>query len=73
MNGKLYLKEGGYESTLSQVFTEYLDGSYKVDSYTYDSLIEKYNKFKSIDLLSVDVVGHENKIFTNLINKKIFT
>ena len=48
MNGKLYLKEGGYESTLSQVFTEYLDGSYKVDSYTYDSLIEKYNKFKSV-------------------------
>ena len=61
-SGHLFLKEGGYESTLSQVHSYPAADSTKVRAYTLDGLFRRYSRFRNIDLLSIDVEGHEENV-----------
>ena len=72
-NGHLFLKEDGYEETLSSVYTEKCQKSLKVKSYTLDTLLKKYPLFQNVDLLSVDVEGHEKEVFKGLTNLQFFS
>ena len=60
--GILYLKEEGYESTLSQVHSNASLNSAKVRAFTLDELISKHSSFNKVDLLSIDVEGHEESV-----------
>ncbi|MDG0964300.1 MAG: FkbM family methyltransferase [Opitutales bacterium] len=60
--GYLYLKEKGYESTLSQVHSDATLNSAKVRAFTLDELIRRHSGFNQVDLLSIDVEGHEESV-----------
>ena len=60
--GFLYLKEEGYESTLSQVHSNASLDSTKVRAFTLDELIRRHSSFSKVDLLSIDVEGHEESV-----------
>ena len=67
--GNMYLNEAGYEMTLSKVSNIKSKGSKNIKCQTFDNLIEKYPKFKKVDLLSIDVEGHEKEILSQMNNK----
>ena len=65
----LYLKEDGYEETLSTVSDKASIGYKKINSYNFDYILDRFPKYENIDLLSVDVEGHELEVFQGLKNK----
>ena len=65
-NGKIYLNEHGYESTLSSVSVKKTNNSYSVDCLTFDNILENYPKFIEVDLLTIDAEGHEKEILQGL-------
>ena len=67
-NGLLFLKEEGYECTLSNISKKEAKGCVKIQAITFDSLLSKFPSFQEIDLLSVDVEGHEDEVFSSLKN-----
>lgn len=67
--GNIFLKEDGYEETLSKVYTESVAGSFKVPTFTFDHILKKFPKFINVDLLSIDVEGHEKNVLDGLTNK----
>ena len=67
--GDLFLHDHGYESTLSSVSKIKFGKSYKVACYTFDQILDKFTDFMKVDLLSVDVEGHEEEVFKGLTNK----
>ena len=71
--GILYLKEDGYEETLSTVSDKPSDACKKIHSYKFDCLLHRFPKYKNIDLLSIDVEGHELKVFQDLDNKSFYS
>ena len=66
--GHIFLKEDGYEETLSKVYTESVPGSFKIPTVTFDHILKKYPNFINIDLLSIDVEGHEKNVLDGLRN-----
>jgi FkbM family methyltransferase len=66
--GHIFLKEDGYEETLSKVYTECVPGSFKVPTITFDHILKKYPYFINTDLLSIDVEGHEKNVLDGLRN-----
>ena len=66
INGQIFLNEDGYESTLSCVSKTKNDNSYPVKCQTLDKILAKYSKFRDVDLLTVDVEGHEKQVFEGL-------
>ena len=58
----LYLEEAGYESVLSNVKTEYIEGRQKIKAISLQDLWCMHPAFKKIDLLSLDVEGHEKEV-----------
>ena len=68
--GHIFLKEDGYEETLSKVYTECVAGSFKVPTFTFDNILIKYPQFINVDLLSIDVEGHEIEVLQGLTDKK---
>lgn len=71
-SGFLFVEENGYESTLSTVCEAETPKSIKVKTYTFDKLLEMYPKFLSIDLLSIDVEGHENEVLQGLTSRNFY-
>lgn len=71
-SGFLYVEENGYESTLSTVCAAETPKSIKVKTYTFDKLLEMYPKFVSVDLLSIDVEGHENEVLQGLTSRNFY-
>lgn len=69
-NGEIFLNEDGYESTLSCVSKTKNYNSYPVKCQTLDKILGKYSKFRDVDLLTVDVEGHEREVFDALTNDK---
>ena len=65
-NGKIYLCELGYESTLSSVSTKKTNNSYAVDCLTFNNILENNPKFIEVDLLTIDAEGHEKEILQGL-------
>ena len=72
-DGKIYFVEDGYEETLSKVSNKNIEASKEIQCYTFNSLINKYPNFKDIDLLSVDVEGHEYEVFSSLSKNSLKT
>ena len=70
--GNIFLKEDGYEETLSRVYTESVAGSFKVTTFTFDHILKRFPKFINVDLLSIDVEGHEKNVLDGLTNKNFF-
>ena len=66
IEGIVYLQERGYESTLSEVSKNKSSNSYEVKSYKFDHILKQYPKFTCVDLLTVDVEGHEKEVFKGL-------
>ncbi|MDA9119358.1 FkbM family methyltransferase [Opitutales bacterium] len=58
----LYFEEAGYESVLSNVKTEYIEGRRKIKAISLQDLWCMHPSFKKIDLLSLDVEGHEKEV-----------
>ena len=69
-NSHIFLNEDGYESTLSYVSKSKKNNSYSVRCQTFDKILEKYPEFSEVDLLTVDVEGHEKEVFDALTNDK---
>jgi FkbM family methyltransferase len=69
-NSHIFLNEDGYESTLSYVSKSKKNNSYSVRCQTFDKILEKYPEFLEVDLLTVDVEGHEREVFDGLTNDK---
>ena len=67
-NSHIFLNEDGYESTLSYVSKSKKNNSYSVRCQTFDKILEKYPEFLEVDLLTVDVEGHEREVFDALTN-----
>lgn len=65
-NGKIYLRELGYESTLSSVSTKKSNNSYAVECLTFNNILENNPKFIEVDLLTIDAEGHEKEILQGL-------
>ena len=65
-DGKIFLKELGYESTLSSVSTKKTKNSYPVDCITFDNILERKPDFIEVDLLTIDTEGHEKEILQGL-------
>lgn len=72
-NAQVYFKEDGYESTLSKVINEKVPGIVKVNSFSFDDLLKKYSFLIKVDMVSVDVEGHENEVFEGLNNPSFKT
>lgn len=70
INGHIFLNEDGYESTLSHVSKSKKNNSYSVRCQTIDKILEKYPEFLEVDLLTVDVEGHEREVLDALTNDK---
>jgi len=60
--GNLYLQENGYENVLSRVSKTKIEGLSMVKSCSLLSTIRKYSKFSMVDLISLDVEGHELEV-----------
>jgi FkbM family methyltransferase len=69
-NGHIFLNEDGYESTLSYVSKIKKNNAYSVKCQTFDKILENYPQFLEVDLLTVDVEGHEREVFDSLNNDK---
>ena len=68
--GDLYIKEDGYEQTLSRVYDKYVPKSHKVPKLIFDDILTRYPNFIEIDLLSIDVEGHEKEVLDGLRNNQ---
>lgn len=60
--------ETGYESVLSHIDTKIQNVSQKVQTTTFNEILNRNPRFTNIDLLSVDVEGHEKEVFESLVN-----
>lgn len=69
-SGYLYLKEDGYEQTLSRVYDKYIPKSHKVPRLSFDEILTRYSNFLEVDLLSIDVEGHEKEVLEGLKNNQ---
>jgi FkbM family methyltransferase len=70
-DGKIYFIEDGYEETLSRVSNSNEEGSKEIQCCTFNTILNKYPNFKDIDLLSVDVEGHEYEVFRSLLKNSL--
>ncbi len=61
-SGHIFIKEDGYESTLSKVQHSPSVDATKVRAYTLNDLFIAHPRFKKVDLLSIDVEGHEKSV-----------
>lgn len=70
-NGQVYLQEAGYEQILSKVTTKKSFGYSPVKAFSLKSIFEHFPEFSNVDLISIDVEGHENQVLRGLANKPI--
>ncbi len=59
---ELFLEDAGYESVLSKVQPTYDEGLRKIKAISMSDLWSKHPSFRTIDLLSIDVEGHESEV-----------
>ena len=72
-NGNVLLEEDGYESTLSKVVREHIDNSINVSCITFDELLKRYPNFLNVDLVSIDVEGHEIEVLHGLTDSNFYS
>ena len=67
-SGFLEFDELGYENVLSKVVDEKKKSSIKKKCITLDEIFHDHSSFKSPDLISIDVEGHEKEVLQGGIN-----
>jgi len=72
-NGTILLEEDGYESTLSKVINEKTQKSVEVPCYTMKEILIKSPYFREVDLVSIDVEGHEFEVLDGMPNSDFYT
>jgi len=72
-NGKVLLQEDGYESTLSKVVSEQTAKSINIPCFTFNELLKRFPNFLSVDLVSIDVEGHELEVLQGLSDKNFYS
>jgi len=65
-NGKVLLQEDGYESTLSRVVNKRTQTSIKIPCYTMLDILSKFPNFRKVDIVSIDVEGHEYEVLESI-------
>ena len=70
-DGLVYLQESGYEQILSKVTTKKSIGYFPVKAFSLKSIFECFPEFSNVDLISIDVEGHEDQVLLGLGNKPI--
>ena len=65
-NGRIQLEEDGYESTLSKVIKEKTPKTIEVPCNTMKKILSKYPHFSEVDLVSIDVEGHEREVLDGM-------
>jgi len=61
-DGLVYLREDGYEQILSKVTTKKSAGCSPVKAFSFKSIFERFPQFSNVDLISIDVEGHEDQV-----------
>lgn len=72
-NGTILLEEDGYESTLSKVINEKTQKSIEVPCYTMKEILSKSPYFREVDLVSIDVEGHEYEVLDGMPNNEFYS
>ena len=72
-NGKVLLQEDGYESTLSRIVNKRTQTSIKIPSYTMLDILSKFPNFRKVDIVSIDVEGHEYEVLEGMPNADLYT
>ena len=72
-DGYVSFLDDGYESILSRVQSKYEqnDDCKQVPTITLETIMDKLPNFRNVDLLSVDVEGHEKEVFQGMKNKSL--
>ena len=70
-DGLVYFQEAGYEQILSKVTTKKSVGYSPVKAFSLKSIFERFPEFSNVDLISIDVEGHEDQVLRGLGNKPI--
>ena len=66
-SGRLPFVENGYEAVLSHIGScENGSTAQTVQATTFSEILHRNHRFKKMDLLSVDVEGHEQEVFASL-------
>jgi len=65
-NGKVLLQEDGYESTLSRVVNKRTQTSIEIPCYTMLDILSKFPNFRKVDIVSIDVEGHEYEVLEGM-------
>ena len=66
-SGRLPFVENGYESVLSHIGScENGSTTQTVQATTFSEILNRNHRFRKMDLLSVDVEGHEQEVFASL-------
>ena len=58
----MFLKEDGYENVLSNVYQNKANDNYPVKTTSLEELLNRFPKFRSPELVSIDVEGFEEKV-----------
>ena len=72
-NGKVLLQEDGYESTLSRVVNKKTQTSIEIPSYTMLDILCKFPSFRKVDIVSIDVEGHEYEVLEGMPTADFYT
>ena len=72
-NGKVLLQEDGYESTLSRIVTKSTQTSIEIPCYTMLNILSKFPNFRKVDIISIDVEGHEYEVLEGMPITDFFT
>ena len=71
-SGYIYLRDVGYEHTLSSVYNKDVPKSHKVSKTSFDDIIRRYPNFIDIDLLSIDFEGYKKEVLEDLKNNNFY-
>lgn len=71
-NGRIQLEEDGYESTLSKVIKEKTPKTIEVPCHTMKRILSKFPHFSEVDLVSIDVEGHEFEVLEGMPSSQFY-
>ena len=72
-NGKVLLQEDGYESTLSRVVNKKTKTTIEIPCYTMNDVLTMFPNFREVDIVSIDVEGHEYEVLDGIPNTNFYT
>ena len=72
-SGMVLLQEDGYESTLSRVVIKKTQTTIEIPCYTMLDILSKFPNFSKVDILSIDVEGHEHEVIEGMPSSNFYT